>query len=56
MARMPSLWDEVTPGWMTAVLAEQHPGATVDRVYGVARLAAVSAASRAASAVSGSAV
>lgn len=29
---LPRNWDEITPGWMTAVLGEHFPGATVDRV------------------------
>jgi hypothetical protein len=29
---LPRSWDEITPGWMTAVLAEHFPDATVDSV------------------------
>lgn len=29
---LPGNWDEITPGWMTAALAEHFPGATVERV------------------------
>ncbi|BBY46485.1 phosphotransferase [Mycolicibacterium celeriflavum] len=29
---LPRNWDEITPGWMTAALAEHFPGATVERV------------------------
>jgi sulfur transfer complex TusBCD TusB component (DsrH family) len=29
---LPRSWDEITPGWMTAALAEHFPGATVDGV------------------------
>ncbi|KUH80257.1 MULTISPECIES: phosphotransferase [unclassified Mycobacterium] len=29
---LPGNWDEITPDWMTAALAEHFPGATVERV------------------------
>ena len=29
---LPRSWDEITPGWMTAVLGQHFPGATVDAV------------------------
>jgi Phosphotransferase enzyme family len=29
---VPSSWDEVTPAWMSAAMAEHHPGAVVDEV------------------------
>ena len=34
---LPRGWDEITPGWMTAALAEHFPGATVDGVTVVLR-------------------
>jgi hypothetical protein len=29
---VPKSWDEITPAWMTAALADRHPGVTVDGV------------------------
>ena len=29
---VPTDWDQITPGWMTAALAVRHPGAVVDAV------------------------
>jgi hypothetical protein len=34
---VPSDWNEITPAWMTAVLASHHPGAEVDAVSVVMR-------------------
>ena len=30
--QVPSSWDEITPNWMSTVLADRHPGATVEEV------------------------
>ncbi len=30
--RIPARWDDITPQWMTAALADSHPGAVVDAV------------------------
>ena len=38
---LPQEWEEITPDWMTAALARDHPGAVVDTVLdGDARLVA----------------
>lgn len=29
---VPTSWDEITPAWMTAALADHHPDVTIDRV------------------------